>query len=310
MLRRRHLLAGFGAGLGTALAGSAYALAIEPGFRLEARHYRPAPPAWPAGFGLRVGVITDLHAGGPNMLPRRVERIVEAMEGLRPDLVVFLGDLNASHRFLTERVPPSRSAAILARLRPPLGLFAVLGNHDWWDDPAAFRAGRRRPETERALLAAGIPVLENRAVRLRHDGRDFWLAGLGSMWAHGGAMGRWRGVDDLPATLAAMADDAPAILLAHEPDIFPRVPPRVALTLSGHTTAGRCGCPACRWWSRPTTASATPTGASRRAGGTSSCLPASAPAATPCASACRRKSCWWSSVRPLRRVERSSPPPP
>ena len=242
MLRRRHLLAGLGAGFGTALVGGAYALAIEPGFRLEVRHYRPALPAWPAGFRLRVGVITDLHAGGPHMLPRRVEGIVEATEGLRPDLVVFLGDLNASHRFLTERVPPALSAATLARLRPPLGLHAVLGNHDWWDDPAAFR-GRGRPETERALAAAGIPVLENRAVRLRHDGRDFWLAGLGSMWAFGGAMSRWRGVDDLPATLAAFADDSPAILLAHEPDIFPRVPARVALTLSGHTHGGQVRLP-------------------------------------------------------------------
>jgi predicted MPP superfamily phosphohydrolase len=244
MLRRRHLLAGLGASFGTALAGSAYALAIEPGFRLEARHYRPALPAWPDGFRLRVGIITDLHAGGPHMLPRRVEGIVEAMEGLRPDLVVILGDLNASHRFLTERVPPLRSAAILARLRPPLGVHAVLGNHDWWDDPQAFRLGRRhRPETERALLAAGIPVLENTAVRLRHDGRHFWLAGLGSMWAFGGGLGRWRGIDDLSRTLTALADDAPAILLAHEPDIFPRVPARVALTLSGHTHGGQVRLP-------------------------------------------------------------------
>ena len=56
-------------------------------------------------------------------------------------------------------------------------------------------------------------------------------------------MGRWRGADDLPATLAALADDAPAILLAHEPDIFPRVPARVALTLSGHTHGGQVRLP-------------------------------------------------------------------
>jgi uncharacterized protein len=241
---RRHLLAGLGATAGTVLAGSAYALAIEPGFRLEVRHYRPTLPAWPAGFRLRIAVIADLHAGGPNMLPRRVEGIVDAVEGLRPDLALFLGDLTASHRFLTERVPPARSAAILSRLRPPLGLHAVLGNHDWWDDPATFRIGRRhRPDIERVLLAAGIPVLENGAVRLRHGGRGFWLAGLGSMWAFGGRIGRWRGIDDLPATLAALTDDAPAILLAHEPDIFPRVPARVALTLSGHTHGGQVRLP-------------------------------------------------------------------
>jgi len=245
MAMRRSLIAGLGATLGTALAGSAYALGIEPVLRLAVRRYRPALPAWPAGFRLRVGIIADLHAGGPTMLPRRIAGIVEAMEGLRPDLVVFLGDLNASHPFVTERVPPAHSAAILARLRPSLGLHAVLGNHDWWDDPAAVRAGRRgeRPETERALLAAGIPVLENTAVRLRHEGRAFWLAGLGSMWAFGGRMGRWRGVDDLPATLAGAPDGAPVILLAHEPDIFPRVPPRVALTLSGHTHGGQVRLP-------------------------------------------------------------------
>jgi uncharacterized protein len=129
-LRRRHLIAGLGATCGTALAGGAYALAIEPGFRLAVQHCRPAPPTWPADLHLRVGVIADLHAGGPHMLPRRIEAVVEAMDDLRPDLVVFVGDLNASHRFLTEHVPPARSAAILARLRPPLGVHAVLGNHD------------------------------------------------------------------------------------------------------------------------------------------------------------------------------------
>src|SRR5215207_1517850 len=101
--RRHHLLAGLGATVGTALAGSAYVLGIEAGSRLKVRRYRPALPAWPAGFRLRVGVIADLHAGGPNMVPRRIEGIVEAMAELRPDLVVFLGDLNASHRFQTER---------------------------------------------------------------------------------------------------------------------------------------------------------------------------------------------------------------
>jgi uncharacterized protein len=47
------------------------------------------------------------------------------------------------------------------------------------------------------------------------------------------------GVDDLPKTLAAITDDAPAILMAHEPDIFPQVPKRFAITLSGHTHGGQ-----------------------------------------------------------------------
>ena len=75
-------------------------------------------------------------------------------------------------------------------------------------------------------------------MRLVHGGRAFWLLGLGDQIALL-RRPRLRGVDDLPGTLAKITDDAPAILLAHEPDIFPKVPARVALTLSGHTHGGQ-----------------------------------------------------------------------
>ena len=90
----------------------------------------------------------------------------------------------------------------------------------------------------RELMEAGVLTLENEAVRLVHDGRPFWLLGLGDQIA---LLRRPRlvGVDDLPGTVAKITDDAPAILLAHEPDIFPKVPARIALTLSGHTHGGQ-----------------------------------------------------------------------
>jgi predicted MPP superfamily phosphohydrolase len=141
----------------------------------------------------------------------------------------------ASHRWKTGPVPYDVWAGELARLRAPLGVHAVLGNHDWWEDRAAMRARRGPVLGRRALERAGIPVYENDAARLEKDGRPFWLAGLGDQWAFGS---RW-GVDDLPATLAKVTDRAPAILLAHEPDIFPQVPARVALTLSGHIHGGQ-----------------------------------------------------------------------
>jgi predicted MPP superfamily phosphohydrolase len=80
-------------------------------------------------------------------------------------------------------------------------------------------------------------------VRLQKEAHAFWLAGLGDQLAllPGIRWGRHRfaGVDDLPGTLAKVTDDAPVILLAHEPDIFPQVPERVSLTLSGHTHGGQ-----------------------------------------------------------------------
>ena len=65
------------------------------------------------------------------------------------------------------------------------------------------------------------------------------MAGLGDQLAFRLGNGRFQGVDNLPATLAQAVDDAPVILQAHEPDIFPEVPQTVALTLSGHTHGGQ-----------------------------------------------------------------------
>ncbi len=119
----------------------------------------------------------------------------------------------------------------------------VLGNHDWWDDKTVQRDGRGPTKARRALEAAGIPVYENDVARLTKAGRPFWLAGLGDQLAYFPAR-RFRpvsriGVDDLTATLAKVKDDAPVILLAHEPDVAIRVPSRVSLQLSGHTHGGQ-----------------------------------------------------------------------
>jgi predicted MPP superfamily phosphohydrolase len=174
----------------------------------------------------------------------RIRAIAERTNELKPDIIVLLGDFAASHRFKTRAVAPEEWAEALSVLKAPLGVHAILGNHDWWDDRAAQRAGAGPVAGGRALERFGIPVYENDAVRLDKAGHGFWLAGLGSQLAFARALRRRqrrgrRGNDDLPGTLAKITDDAPVILLAHEPDIFPKVPQRVSLTLSGHTHGGQ-----------------------------------------------------------------------
>ena len=86
------------------------------------------------------------------------------------------------------------------------------------------------------LVADGITVLSNAALRL---GR-YWIAGVEDQLAFPPRDGfGWQGMDDLPGTLAQITDDAPVVVLAHEPDIFARMPNRVALTLSGHIHGGQ-----------------------------------------------------------------------
>ena len=85
----------------------------------------------------------------------------------------------------------------------------------------------------------GHQPVENQAVRLIHKGAPVWIAGLGDQLAIPLRGGGFKGVDDLGKTTAALADDAPAILMVHEPDIFPQVPARYAATFAGHTHGGQ-----------------------------------------------------------------------
>jgi uncharacterized protein len=247
---RRDILKALAAfGFGTTAFGG-YALA-EP-FRHVVTTYRITPPHWPRGLRLRLAVLADLHACDPWVSAARIAGIVARANALQPDAVLLLGDYVVGHRLMRfgRAVPHADWASALAGLRAPLGVHAVLGNHDWWEEQEV-QVRRQGPVKARlALEAAGIPVYENNAVRLVKDGQPFWIAGLGDQWAfwprdeeyrdfkRGGKIG-YTGVHDLDGTLAQVKDEAPVILMAHEPDIFPQVPSRVALTLSGHTHGGQ-----------------------------------------------------------------------
>ncbi|MCL2715283.1 MAG: metallophosphoesterase [Alphaproteobacteria bacterium] len=242
MITRRRFLGTIGGVAATGFSTAAYGVAVEPAC-LAVTHYHPTPRQWPSDFPLRIAVLSDLHVCDPWMSLARVAGIVARTNALRPDVVVLLGDYAAGHHRVTGFIPASEWAAVLATLRAPLGVYAVLGNHDYWVDLALQKAGRGKPAIQRAMEAAGIPVLVNSTVRLNKEGRAFWLAGLGDQMAFAPA---WRrgvvsrsGIDDLNGTLARVRDKAPVILLAHEPFIAPRVPSRVALQLSGHTHGGQ-----------------------------------------------------------------------
>lgn len=239
MIDRRTLLKGL---LGIPLAGlaaSVYGFFVEPALELRVQRWAIRPQGWPAGQRLRIAILTDLHMSEPYVTLERLTKVVARTNALRPDLTVVLGDLPASSRYVTREIPPEESCPVLAGLSAPLGVHAVLGNHDWWHDLMAQKRRAGPTRSGLALEANGIPVLENRAIRLGTGAGAFWLAGLGDQIAFSDGKGHWTGVDDLPGTLAQITDDAPVILLAHEPDIFPKVPQRVALTLSGHTHGGQ-----------------------------------------------------------------------
>lgn len=239
LISRRSMLRIAIGGCAAGFSSAAYGFGIEPRFLLNVRTHAVHPASWPRGARLRIAALSDPHLGEPYMPLDRWAEIVDAANALRPDLVVLLGDYPAGRRLLTDRVPTDDFARVTAGLRAPLGVVAILGNHDWWDDEAAQLRGRGPVQVQRQLERHGIQVLHNDAVRIRGGAIPFWVLGLGDQLALYRGRGRHVGLADLPGTLAKADDDAPAILLAHEPDIFPSVPPRVAVTLSGHTHGGQ-----------------------------------------------------------------------
>jgi uncharacterized protein len=242
LTRRRFLQAG-GALLLSPFALGSYAFAIEPGFALDVTSYHVTPANWPKGLVLKAAVIADIHACEPLMSAQRVRKIAELANHLQPDITFILGDFNAGHRIVSAPVFPSQWGEALAVLHAPLGTYAILGNHDWWHGALPGMRSDGAESIRRALRHANIKLLENQSVRLTKDGAPFWVAGLADQMGRRVSRNGFQGLDDLPGTLHQVSDEAPIILLAHEPFIFHKVPERVALTLCGHTHGGQIDIP-------------------------------------------------------------------
>jgi uncharacterized protein len=216
LTRRRFLEISCKGGVATALAGTGFGVADV--FLPEiVRRTIPVSGLAPAFSGLRVAHLSDLHHS--RWIPAsHLRRVVGITNSLQPDLVALTGDFIHAGR---EWMPGC--AAALAELRAPLGVFAVLGNHDHYRNAApAVREGLRR---------AGIHDLTNTRVWLRRGGEEFPVAGTGDYW---------REKQNLRTALDGVRLPGSALLLQHNPDYVERITDdRVGLVLSGHTHGGQ-----------------------------------------------------------------------
>lgn len=174
---------------------------------------------------LRIAAIGDIHAGSPFINTSKLKRLVALTNREQPDLIVLLGDYMVRDKFYQSRMDPEISAGVLKDLRAPLGVFAVIGNHDTWFDS---------PRVTRAFEAVGIPVLENDVRELHFGNRSLWLVGLADAQTNR---------HDIRGTLAQVPDGASTIVLTHHADTFVELPARVNLTLAAHTHGGQVNLP-------------------------------------------------------------------
>ncbi|MDQ2999529.1 MAG: metallophosphoesterase [Chloroflexota bacterium] len=218
------LAAGLG-GLGA--ASIAYMRRFEPTHPTLERVTLHLPTLPPALDGLRIGQITDTHLGMP-FTADNLRWAVEQMRREQPDLIALTGDLAGLRDGIPE-IPP-----LLSGLRAPLGVYAVPGNHDYWEGLADVRA---------ALMLADIPLLMNEHRHLRWNGADFWLAGIDEIW---------DGSPNMATALEGVPRDAFTVLLAHSPDIADNAADYgFALQLSGHTHGGHLRLPLIGPFARP-----------------------------------------------------------
>ena len=232
-LRRTLLLAGLLALWAAGLRGFWY----EPD-SLRLGEYRIAVRHWPEGASLRIALLSDLHVGSPYNGPDKLRTIVRRTNDARPQIILLAGDYVIHGVLFGAFVAPEDTAAILRDLQAPLGVFAVLGNHDY-----SFNA----PRIARALSGAGIRVLTDEGVRVGGAEEDVAAAGGGQAVGAPAVPSFWLvgvsdildGPHDLHKALAQVTDEAPVILMTHNPDLFPEIPARVSLTLAGHTHGGQ-----------------------------------------------------------------------
>ena len=208
-----------------------YAYHVEPTWLRVNRIDMPVRGLPESLSGLKIAQLSDFHHG-PHIPPGYLEEAIARTAAEKPDLIALTGD------FIDRGPDHVRAAAKLFRhLKAPLGVFGVLGNHDFSVHTA--RGARRHPELHRtvadSLGAEGVEMLRNRSVRVGKGGGELLVAGVDDLWS---------GESDLDAAFDSASRETPRVLLAHNPQSVDQLGAhRADLILSGHTHGGQINWP-------------------------------------------------------------------
>ena len=200
-----------------------YSYHIEPN-RLIVHEKNLKVRNWSANLdNFKIVAVSDIHGGSHFITEEKIRQIVELANAQNPDLIVLLGDFvsQTEGRNSSLKMPSEIVAENLKGLRARYGVFAVIGNHDWWYNEQKFRA---------ELESAEIKVLENEVAPLQANGETIYLWGIEDFWKR-------RQVPREPF------NEIPAkkniIVITHNPDSLLKSPNEISLMLSGHSHGGQ-----------------------------------------------------------------------
>ena len=206
-----------------------YAYFVEPR-RLVVNEVEVRLPRWSSKLNdFKIAAVSDIHGGSSYVTPERLRDLTERINAQNPDIIVLLGDfvsqVKGKHSDL--KLPIETIAESLSGLRAKYGVFAVIGNHDWWYDESRCRA---------VLEKAGIRVLENEVFSFPVNNQTVTIVGIEDYWKR-----RQVPADEIMKKIPPGAQNL--IAITHNPDSFDKMPAAIPLLIAGHTHGGQVRIP-------------------------------------------------------------------
>jgi hypothetical protein len=202
---------------------TAYSYFIEPS-RLKIKKLTVSVPNWSVKLnGFKVVAISDVHGGSNNVTEDRLRELVQLANAENPDIIVLLGDYISEQPGNKKelRMPVATIAEKMRGFQAKYGVYAVIGNHDWWHDEAKI---------SQAFEQSGIKVLENRNERFQVGDETVNIWGIEDFW-------KKRRVPLEPFNV--LPEKKNVIAITHNPDSLLQSPPEIALMFAGHSHGGQ-----------------------------------------------------------------------
>jgi predicted MPP superfamily phosphohydrolase len=226
--RKKTILKIFGATAFVVVALFIWSALIEPN-RLVVNEQQIKLPNFPKRLdGFKIVAIADIHGGSNAVDEEKIHYLVTLANQQQPDLIVLLGDFVSQQYF--NRAKLKMDSDVVAKningLKAKYGVYAALGNHDWWNNGAKIR---------KELEENGMKVIENDVSPIEVNGQTIWILGIPDFLT--------RQPIVLQMAMSGINKPGPIIAITHNPDVFAELPSNITLTLAGHTHGGQVNIP-------------------------------------------------------------------